>query len=70
MQVICLEEEAFYALVETVVSRLKEKSGVTHDRWISDEDAMHLLNIRSKTTLQKPLAVICAISPGSLLSYR
>jgi Helix-turn-helix domain len=53
MQVICLEEEAFYALVETVVSRLKEKSGVTHDRWISDEDAMQLLNIKSKTTLQK-----------------
>jgi Helix-turn-helix domain len=53
MQVICLEEEAFYALVETVVSRLKEQSGVTHDRWISDDEAMRLLNIKSKTTLQK-----------------
>lgn len=53
MQVICLEEEAFYTLVETVVSRLKEKTGVTHDKWISDEEAMRLLNIKSKTTLQK-----------------
>lgn len=53
MQVICLEEEAFYALVEQVVARLKEKSGAHQDRWISDEEAMRLLNIKSKTTLQK-----------------
>jgi hypothetical protein len=53
MQVICLEEEAFYALVEQVVARLKEKNNQTEDKWISDEDAMRLLNIKSKTTLQK-----------------
>lgn len=53
MQVICLEEEAFYALVEQVVTRLKDKNGVAYDKWVSDEDAMRLLNIKSKTTLQK-----------------
>lgn len=53
MQVICLEEEAFYALIEEVVARLKEKTGVTYDKWISDEEAMRLLNIKSKTTMQK-----------------
>lgn len=53
MQVICLEDEAFYALIEEVVTRLKEKSGITQDKWISDEEAMRLLNIKSKTTLQK-----------------
>lgn len=53
MQVICLEEEAFYALVEEVVSRLKEKNNQKEDPWISDEEAMRLLNIKSKTTLQK-----------------
>lgn len=53
MQVICLEDEAFYALIEEVVARLKEKSGITQDKWISDEEAMRLLNIKSKTTLQK-----------------
>lgn len=53
MQVICLEEAAFYALVEQVVARLKEAHGEEKDRWISDVEAMQLLNIKSKTTLQK-----------------
>ncbi len=53
MQVICLEEEAFYTLVEQVVSRLKEKDSLKTDKWISDEEAMSLLKIKSKTTLQK-----------------
>ncbi len=53
MQVICLEESAFYALVEQVVARLKETNNVEKEKWISDEQAMQLLNIKSKTTLQK-----------------
>lgn len=53
MQVICLEEEAFYALVEQVVTRLKDKNGNSYDKWVSDEEAMRLLNVKSKTTLQK-----------------
>lgn len=53
MQVICLEEEAFYALVEQVVQRIKEKKGIKEDRWISGEEAMQKLRITSKTTLQK-----------------
>lgn len=53
MEVICLEDVAFYALVEQVVARLKESNKTTKDKWISDEDAMKLLNIKSKTTLQK-----------------
>lgn len=53
MQVICLQEDAFYALIEEVVARLKEKQGHEKDKWISDEQAMQLLNIKSKTTLQK-----------------
>jgi len=53
MQVICLEEEAFFALVEQVVARLKEKNNQKEDKWISDEEAMRLLNIKSRTTLQK-----------------
>ena len=52
MQVICLEEVAFYALIEQVVARLKNKDG-EKEKWISDEEAMKLLNITSKTTLQK-----------------
>lgn len=53
MQVICLEEKAFYELVEQVVSRLKEKNNVIRDKWVSNDEAMRLLNIKSKTTLQK-----------------
>ena len=53
MQVICLEETAFYELVEQVVARIKEKHDVKKDKWVSDDAAMHMLNIKSKTTLQK-----------------
>ena len=53
MEVICLEEKAFYALIEEVVERIKEKSGEKEDKWISDEEAMKKLRIKSKTTLQK-----------------
>lgn len=53
MEVICFHDEAFYALIEIVVSRIKGDDGVQHDKWISGEEAMHSLNIKSKTTLQK-----------------
>lgn len=53
MQVICLEEKAFYELVEQVVSRLREKNNVVRHKWVANDEAMHLLNIKSKTTLQK-----------------
>lgn len=53
MEVICLEEKAFYALIEQVVNRLKTDSGTKPDRWISDQEVMGLLKIKSKTTLQK-----------------
>ncbi|SFF09219.1 helix-turn-helix domain-containing protein [Spirosoma endophyticum] len=53
MQVICLQDEAFYALIEQVVFRLKEKNASKQDKWISDDQAMQFLNVKSKTTLQK-----------------
>lgn len=52
LNIICLESEAFYALIDEVVNRLKEKNGV-EEKWIDDEEAMRLLHISSKTTLQK-----------------
>ena len=52
MEVICLEDKAFYALIEEVVERLKEKHSQELDKWVSGEQAMQLLNIKSKTTLQ------------------
>ncbi len=53
MEVICLEDKAFYALVENVVERIKEKHGITQDKWISGDEAMAKYRIKSKTTLQK-----------------
>ena len=53
MEVICLEDAAFYALVEKVVQRIKAEHNIEHDKWLSSEEAMHLLRITSKTTLQK-----------------
>lgn len=52
MEVICIETEAFYNLVEEVYQRLKSENHI-QDKWLSPEDAMELLNIKSKTTLQK-----------------
>lgn len=53
MQVICLEDEAFYALVDKLANYLKEKHGTKEDKWISGEEAMKKLRITSKSTLQK-----------------
>lgn len=43
MEVICLEDEALYVLIETVVKRIKEKENVKQDKWISTEEAMSKL---------------------------
>jgi hypothetical protein len=53
MEVICLQDDAFYQLIEEVVDRIKEKQQITQDKWISTERVMEILNIKSKTTLQK-----------------
>ena len=52
MEVICLEEEAFYSLIDEVVERIKEQNPtVKPDKWISGSEAMQMLRITSKTTL-------------------
>lgn len=53
MEVICLESEAFYTLVKEVVDRIKEEQNINDDKWVPREEAMQLLGIKSKTTLQK-----------------
>ena len=45
MEVICLETEAFYSLVEEVVKRVKEKENIEKDKWIQTEEVMELLGI-------------------------
>lgn len=53
MNVICLEDQAFYSLIEQVVTRLKESSNAKEDKWISGDEAMGMLRVTSKSTLQK-----------------
>ncbi|WP_118974076.1 helix-turn-helix domain-containing protein [Taibaiella koreensis] len=54
MEVIVLEEEAFYELYNRLVADIKKQLGVkSRDKWIDDEEAMSMLKIKSKTTLQK-----------------
>ena len=53
MDVICLESEALYTLIDTVVDRIKEERNITDNRWISQEKAKDKLGIKSDTTMQK-----------------
>lgn len=53
MEVICLEEIAFYELVETVVERMQQKNASAAARWLNTDEAMSFLNIKSKTTMQQ-----------------
>jgi hypothetical protein len=53
MEVICLQDEAFYALIDRVIERIKDKQTTKTDKWVSGEETMKMLRITSKTTLQK-----------------
>lgn len=53
MDVICLEDSAFYELIDRVLIRFKEKFDIKEDKWISGDEVMRKLRITSKTTLQK-----------------
>ncbi|MEM6721110.1 MAG: helix-turn-helix domain-containing protein [Bacteroidota bacterium] len=53
MEVVCLQEEAFYKLFDKVIEHLNEKLESQPRQWIDGVEAMDMLNISSKTTLQK-----------------
>jgi len=54
MQVVCLQEEAFYKLFDKVVEHLKQNQKEEKSfKWIDGEEVMKLLKISSKTTLQR-----------------
>jgi len=80
MEVICLEDEAFLKLVETVVKHIEEKDKINVNPWVSQEDAMKLLNIKSLTSMQdlrdqnkiifsKPRPKIILYKYSSILKY-
>lgn len=48
-----MEDDAFYALLDKAVERIREAFNINQDKWLSTEQAMDRLHIKSKTTLQK-----------------
>lgn len=54
MNVITIEEQAFYELVNKIVAEVRQQLGAKpRDKWIDGEEVMQVLRIKSKTTLQK-----------------
>lgn len=53
MDVICLQEDAFFELFERIVKHMEQKHDKKSVKWIGGKEAMSMLNITSKTTLQK-----------------
>ena len=51
-KLICLGEQEFFELVETLVKRLKG-SDKSEKKWLTNTEVMALLAIKSPTTLQK-----------------
>lgn len=52
MEVICIEDKAFYSLIEKVVARLKQQNDLpVENKWISPEEALKMLNVTHKTSL-------------------
>lgn len=53
MKVILIEENAFYELLEQAVARLESKLIAKQKNWLTPEEAMKVLGIKSTTTLQR-----------------
>jgi hypothetical protein len=53
IEIICIESEAFYKLLEEVLRSFKTDKSASSDKWISGAEVMRMLRIKSKSTLQK-----------------
>ncbi len=54
MNVICIEEKAFYTLLNRVFKYVESKmERDIPDKWMDKKEAMQVLRIKSATTLQK-----------------
>ena len=52
MEVIIIEKEAFYKLLDEVIMKVKENLKIEKE-WITEKELMSILNIKSKSTIQK-----------------
>jgi len=79
--IICLRSDAFYALIDEVIEHVNSKFNLPNeDQWVDSETAMKILNISSRTTLQKlrdegkirfsqPTKKVILFERSSLLAY-
>ena len=68
IKIICLESEAFKALVSEVATQIKKEFLHELDPWIDEKEAMDLLRISSKTTFQKYLLDTHASEHGARMT--
>ncbi len=52
MEVIIIETEAFYKLIDEIIFKVKENLKIEKE-WITEKELMSILNIKSKSTIQK-----------------
>ena len=52
MEVICLEEKAFFELIDQVKEYLGDNQAEP-PKWVNQDEAMRLLNVKSPTTMQE-----------------
>ena len=53
LEIICIESAAFNKLLETLLEKFKLTQKETPDKWISGSEAMKMMRIKSRATLQK-----------------
>jgi len=54
MNVICIEEQGFYTLLNRVFKYVESKMKMDGpDKWMDKKEAMRVLKVKSPTTLQK-----------------
>lgn len=53
LEIICVESEAFYKLLDEVLRHYRNDQQPLSEKWISGAEAMKMLRIKSKATLQK-----------------
>lgn len=52
MEVICLEDDAFYSILDKVYDYLNAKNNKKQDKWILPDEAMEILGVKT-TKLQE-----------------
>ncbi|MEI9808248.1 MAG: helix-turn-helix domain-containing protein [Bacteroidota bacterium] len=53
MEIICIEDDAFFTLLDKAAERIKDAFQIKQDKWLSGDKAMKRLHIKSRSTLQK-----------------